>query len=322
MNKFVTNRQIALMMYCIIVGYGVIEIPKSVAEGAGTGGWFSLLIAGIIFIFITYIITFLQYVYEGKTLYEYSELLVGKFITYVFLIICILYFFMYFTMVIRIYAETIKIIILNKTPVIFICILFYIVVFYALMKGINVIARVCEVYAFMNIVGFIFVNFLMCTKGRLVNIRPLFVVGDLMTYLKAIPKTILPYLGMEMLLFIPISRTNNKDIFKYTISMIAFIGILYIYIVESTLSVVGVNTIITLKATVFTIVRGVDIESLEFFRRLDGLYIIYWSMNIVCAVCLWGHGVIVFTNRMVKNIKYNFLVSYSDFYILYSISNS
>ena len=128
MNKFVTNRQIALMMYCVIVGYGVIELPKSVAESAGTGGWFSLLIAGIIFILITYIITFLQYVYEGKTLYEYSELLVGKFITYVFLIIYILYFFIAFTMIIRVYAETIKLIILNKTPVIFICMLTYIVV--------------------------------------------------------------------------------------------------------------------------------------------------------------------------------------------------
>lgn len=308
MNKFLTNRQISLMLYCIIVGYGVIELPKSVAESAGTGGWFSLLISGIIFIFITYIITFLQYVYQGKTLYEYSELLVGKYITYVFLIISILYFFIYFTMVTRVYAETIKIIILNKTPVIFISTLLYIVVFYALIKGINVIGRVCEVYAFINIVGFLFVNFLLCTKGRLVNIRPLFVVGDLMSYLKAIPKTILPYLGMEMLLFIPISRTNNKNIFKYTMSMVAFIVILYIFVVESNLSVVGVNTVITLNATVFTIVRGVDIYSLEFLRRLDGIYVIYWSMNIVCAICLWGYGVIVFTNKIFKNIKYKLLV--------------
>ena len=163
-------------------------------------------------------------------------------------------------------------------------------------------------YAFLSIIGFIFINSLMFTKGRLVNIRPLFEVGNVMTYLKAIPKAIFPYLGMEMLLFIPISRTNNKKIFKYTISIIAFIGIIYIYIVESAISVVGVNTIITLKATVFTIVRGVDIESFEFFRRLDGLYIIYWSMNIVCAVCLLGHGTIVFTNKIVKNIKYKFLM--------------
>lgn len=308
MNKFVTNRQIALMLYCIIVGYGVIEIPKSVAEGAGTGGWFSILVAGIIFIFITYVITFLQYVYEGKTLYEYSELLVGKFMTYIFLIICILYFFTYFTMLARAYAETIKITILNKTPVLFICMLLYIVVFYALRKGINVIGRVCEVYGFFNIVGIILVNFLLCTKGRLVNIRPLFTVEDLITYFKAIPKTILPFLGMEMLLFIPISRTNNKNIFKYTTSIVAFIVILYIYVVESTFSVVGVDTIVSLKATVFTIVRGVDIRSLEFFRRLDGLYVIYWSMNIVCAICLWGYGVIVFTSKIFKNIKYNFLV--------------
>lgn len=306
MKKFLENRQIAFMMYCTIVGYGVIGIPKDAAESAGTGGWFSLLMATIIFMFFVYIITYLQYVYEKKTLYEYSELLVGKLITYIFLIICIIYFFVFFTMVVRIYAETIKLIFLNKTPVIYICILFYIVVFYALKKGINVIGRVCEIYAFLNIIGFIFTNFLLCTKGNWLNIQPVFVTEDIMTYFKGIIKLILPFLGTEIILFLPISRTSNKNIFKYTTLMIGFIGVLYVFIAESTIAVVGVDSVINLKAASFTVLRGIDIQHLDFFRRIDGIYVIFWTMNIFCEVCVWGYGTITFIKKIIKNSSYRY----------------
>jgi spore germination protein len=308
MNKFLTNRQISFMLYCAIVGHSVINLPKTVAESAGTGGWISLLILTILFIGITYIITDLQYIYEDKTLYEYSEQLVGKLITYLFIILFIIYYFITFAMIIRIQAETTRLVILTKTPVVYICILFYIVVFYALTKGINVIARVCEIYGLLNMLGFIFINSLVATKGSLVNIRPLFVMSDLITYLKAAAKLTLPFLGMEIFLFLPINRTNNRNIFKYTGLTVGFIGILYIYIAECSISVVGVETAINLEAASFAVVRGIDIQSLEFLRRLDGIYIIFWTMNVVCASCLWGYGTIVFTGKIIKNVKHSYMV--------------
>jgi spore germination protein len=308
MNKFLTNRQISVMMYSIIIGYGVINISKDVAEAAGTGSWFSLLIATIIFILITYIITYLQYVYEGKTLFEYSEKLVGKLITDLFLIIYLIYFFLFFTMLVRLYSETIGLIILNKTPVIFISIIVFIVIGYALTKGINVIARVCEIYVPINILGTIIIDFLLITKGKFVNLRPLFSTGDIMNYFQGLKATIFPFIGMEILLFIPISRTENKNIFRYTMLMVGFIGILFIYIVESTISVVGVESVIFLKATMLYVLKGVDIYSFDIIRRLDGFYIVIWTMNLVCAMSLWAYGIITIISRKVKSIKYNFSV--------------
>lgn len=228
MESTLTNRQISVMLYSVIVGYGVINIPKEVAEVSGTGSWFSLLIGTIIFIVITYIITYLQYVYEGKTICEYSEILVGKYITYLFLIIYFIYFYIFFTMIIRLYSEAINLILLNKTPEKYICILTYIVVGYALSKGINAIARVCEIYIPINILGTILITYLMASQGRLVNIRPLFSVGDIITYFKALKTTMLPFIGMEILLFMPITRKENKNIFRYTMLMVGFIGILFI----------------------------------------------------------------------------------------------
>lgn len=304
----VTNRQISVMLYSIIIGYGVINIPKDVGEAAGTGSWISLLLGTIIFMGITYMITYLQYVHEGKTLYEYSKILVGKFVTAIFLFIYCTYFFVFLSMLTRLYSEVIKLIILMKTPEIFICLLVYIVVGYALSKGINVIARLCEIYVPINILGTIFITFLLATKGKLVNIRPLFSTEDIIIYFKALKTTILPFLGMEILAFIPITRVQNKNIFKYTILTVAGIGILFTVIVEAGISVVGVESIIYLKATMLSVLKGVDIYSLDIIRRLDGIYIIIWSMNLVCAMSLWAYGVVIILNRKFKSIKYNHMV--------------
>lgn len=304
MNNFLTNRQISFIMYCIIVGYGIINLPKNAAKAADTGGWVSIVIATIIFLFITYLITYLQYIHEGKTLYEYSNELVGKFVTLIFIFICIAYSFIFLSMLIRLYCETIKITILPKTPIIYLSFLFYLVIFYALTKGLNVIARMCEIYGALSIINFIFINSILFTQGKIINIRPFFTPSDILLYLKGIPQMILPLLGMEVLFFLPINKAKNKNIFKYTVLTVAFIGILYIFVVESTTSVVGVDSIVNHNANVFSIIKGVDVHYLEFLRRLDGVYIGVWTMNAICASSLWAYGTTIFVNKLFKNTQY------------------
>lgn len=305
MNNNFSNLQISTMLYSIVVGIGIINIPKDIAEVAGTGGWFSLLIATLLFILITYIITYLQYVYEGKTIYEYSKLLVGKFLTNVFVSIYFVYFFTFLTMLTRLYSEDIRLILLNKTPDLFICILLLIVIGYALSKGISVIGRLCQIYIPINIVGTILITFLVMTKGKFVNIRPLFSSQDMVTYLKALKTTLFPFLGMEILLFIPITQSKNKNIMRYTMLTVGLIGIIYIYIVEAVIAVIGVESVIYLNASVLFALKGIDIYNLDIIRRLDGFYIIIWSMNLVCAMSLWSYGIISILTRKIKHTNYN-----------------
>lgn len=134
MDKFFKNNQLIFVIYCVTVSYGTINLPRVIAENAGTGGWISLILTTAIFLFIAYIITYLQYNHSEQTLFEYSSDLLGKPITYIIIIIYIVYFFINFTMIARIYAEILKLIFLLKTPTIAVCFLLYLVVFYTLKK--------------------------------------------------------------------------------------------------------------------------------------------------------------------------------------------
>ncbi|MBL4938639.1 endospore germination permease [Clostridium sp. YIM B02515] len=308
MKNNITSRQVSFVLYGIIVGYGIIDLPKNTAEVGGTGGWVSLFIATIIFIVITYMLTYLQYVHEDKTIYEYSLQLVGKFLTYVFTFVYIIYFFLFFTMINRISSETMTNTILIKTPVKYISILFYIVTGYAAAKGLNTIIRLCQIYGAISIGFSIIFSLILFTKGKLVNITPIFVTNDIMVYFKGIGKIFLPLIGMEILTVIPIKKNNNKKIARYTTLMVGVIGILYIFIIESVLSVTGVEPIIHIKASVFVVAKGIDVYSLEFLRRLDGIYIFIWMLNIVCSLSLWNYGTVTLTSKVFKGIRPSIII--------------
>lgn len=305
MRKFLTNRQISIILYFIIFGYNTRRLPKDIAENAGTASWLLLLMATVIFILITYIITFLQYIHEGKTIVEYSKQLIGKFITYIFLALYLIYYFIALAISVRGASETFKSNTLNKTPSFFIGLLFYIAIAYALIRGINAIARICEIYAPIIILGYIFLFFVLATQGRLVNIRPLFVVEDILICFKALPSIVTVFLGMEILLFIPISRSHNKHILKYTVLMVGFIGVLYIYMVESIISVAGTELVVRLEAPMLSVLKGVDIYNLEFIRRLDGIYNMLRLANLFCTFSIFSYGIAVIIKSVLGKIKYN-----------------
>jgi spore germination protein len=307
LNDSLTNRQIAFIIFGILIGYGVMGLPKNVAENTGTAGWFSLLVGTIITMIFTYMITYLGYVYKNKTIYEYSEILTGKTITYILMSIYIVYYFFIFSMVMRISSETIKLTILLKTPIWISCILFSVVVYYAIIKRLSVIARVCEIYGIVIFIAAIIIHVSLFTQGKIINLRPFFIAEDIPVYLKSTLYMIFPFLGVEILTIIPFTQKNNSSVFKYTTFTVIGIGVFYIMVVQSCISVIGVDEIIHYDDALYATIRTVDIPAFQFIRRLDGIFLITWIMAIFCTMTIWAYGAVVLLNKIFKKISFNLL---------------
>lgn len=308
MNTPLTNRQIAFVAYCAMAGFGIVNIPRDMVEAGGTGGWIPLAILTVVFMVNVFIISYLGYINPGKTLIEYSEKLIGKFLTSVISIIYTIYFFMFFTFITRIYAETVRMTMLPRTPTWIITFIFFLLLYYSLSKGLNVIVRVCEMYGLINIVGNIFMSIIIFTQGEIINIRPLFVKEDLMMYLSGTSKLVFAFLGVEMLFMLPMSKEKNGKILRYAPTIVGITGAMYILIGESAISVGGIELVTLYKASVFNIIRGLDVSYLEIFRRLDGIYVVVWSLNIICSLSLWGYGVQQCINRIMKTKKNKLII--------------
>lgn len=308
MEKSLTNRQIALILYTTIVGYSISDFPKIASKAAGTGAWVSIIIITIFAILLTYIITKIQLINREKNFYEFNNVLFGRIPSLIIILVFIVYFLVSGSLIVRSYSEIIKITILRETPILAISTVFFMVIYYAVFKKIRVIGSLCEIYGMLSMLGFLFINFLILIKGKVINIKPIFDISEVSTYIKGSKDLIYPFLGMEILFFINLKGKESKSLFRHILGMIVIIGCMYIYVVESAIALVGVEDLVKYNSTTLNIILGIDLESLELFRRLDGLYIMVWTLNIVCACCVWTYGTISFISDICKDKKkYNLI---------------
>lgn len=282
MNESITNRQIAFMIFAVVVGYGIINLPNDAAAVAGTGAWIPIAINTIVVAIYTYFISYVGLNNENQTIFEYGQKLMGKILGKIITIIYMLYFLIILIYLIRAYSEIVTSLFLQRTPVWAISMFLLLVIGYGITKNLKTIARITEIYVFLIIMGFIFIQIIVATQGRIVNIKPILGTEDIITYVKNSSQIFLPFLGLEIMMFIPLNKKTNKNITKYSILSLFFIGLLYIFVIESTISVVGVEDIIYYDASVFKVLKGMDLPYLEVLQRPDGFYVIFWTMNLFC----------------------------------------
>lgn len=300
MNEPVTNRQIAFMVFAAIVCYGFVNLPNDVADAAGTGGWISIIFTTAIVSLFTYFISYIGYNNENQTLFEYSQKLLGKTMGRIIIIIYIIYYILVFSMLIRAYSEELTMTFFQKTPVWVLSLILMLVTAYALTKNLGTIGRIAEIYSLIAFIGFIIIHIIMITQGNYLNIRPILGSENIINYVKASYKILVPFLGSEILMFIPISKKDNKGLAKYSVLTIVLIGLLYILIAESTIAVVGIEDVVYFDESVFKVLKGIDIPYLEIFRRPDGAYVFFWTLNMSCALYIWSYGVVSLTGKLFK----------------------
>ncbi|MBZ9686750.1 spore germination protein [Clostridium estertheticum] len=307
MNEHLTNRQIAFMVFGGIIGYGIMSLPKDIAEVSGTGGWIPLLITTVIVVIAGYMFTYLGYVHKEKTIYDYSVLLTGKFIGNILILIYIIYFFSLFTMVSRASSEVINLSVLIKTPTSVLALIILLISYYAITKKLKGIGRICELYGMIIIFLALIIHTLISTQGNLNNLRPFVPPVGIVAYLKAIPTSIFALLvGVEAIALIPFNKNiNDKKVFKYVTFMIIFIGLFYIFIVESCISVLGVDSIIYYNDALLATIRRINIEFLEFLSRLDGFFIAAWIMAIFNSILINAYATVFLLSKWFKKISFN-----------------
>ncbi len=90
--------------------------------------------------------------------------------------------------------------------------------------------------------------------------------------------------------------------------MIIFIGILYVLAVESCISVMGVESIIHYEDALFATVRRIEIDFLQFLKRLDSIFILAWILAIYSTINLALYMAIFLLSNLFANINRNIIV--------------
>lgn len=296
LTNSITNRQMVFILLLSLVSLGMIDISRAMAVTAGTGAWFTLLIATVFFSLSGVIVIALNSRFPGKMLFDYSGEIAGKFVSYVLAIYYILYFLFILVTTIPQLAKLVQYDFLPRTPRWATMLILIPVLGFTAYKGITNVARIAEYMGLIFIITGITVQTLMATQSRLNNILPLFDTSKIGNYLGALKDTIVPFLGIEVLLVIPMTKENGgKKALRTAFFAVLGVGLLYIYTVEGCFMRLGIHDIAHYNDSLIVAIRSTEVPFFDFLQRLDILYLTVGFMGLFV-------GLSVFYTAMVEYI--------------------
>ena len=305
-NK-ITNRQLFFIITMTLITITLSSIPKVIVSEAEEGGWFTVIIASIIFAFFSLIIISLNKMFVGKVLFEYSQELVGNSITYIISIFYIFYFAAILIYMNISLSNVLKTNFLFETPHWAIFFASLIVCGYGAYKGITNVARLLEIYGIIFIISVILIHTFMLLQGEMDYIRPLFITSETPKYFSALKGAIFPFLGIEVLTVIPLSN-ENKKVRRLGFLTIIFVGIIYAYAIETSVMMIGINEIIHYQDATLTSIRLIQLPKIEFLKRLDAVYLTVGLMGIHAAIIVIYMVIVEFLTKIFLKLKRLFIV--------------
>lgn len=284
MKGVVTNRQIFFIIFLILTGYSLTSIPKDAIKAAGTGAWVTISLLTMLFAIAVFFIASLNKKFPGKTIFEYSSLLLGKPIGFVISFIYSSNFLFVLVLICRGIAEFIKGSYLPLTPIWAILILIISVCLYISYKGITNLARLCEIYGAIFILTSLTIHFAQFFLGDIKYIQPFFEVSQIRKYIFGIKDLMPSFLGIEVLVVIPFGKVNNKKGILYSIMGVVYVGLFYIIAVEGSTMIAGINDILNYNNSLIEALRETRLPRVFLIERVDIIFDTVGIMSILAGL--------------------------------------
>lgn len=272
----------------IIVGvyeFEVFTYAKGTVQIAQRDAWISVLLGGLIIIFVAYLWILLAARFPGKNILQYNKKVWGKPVSFIIALGYLLFWFFYLTIILENVSMTNKVLFLPTTPLIITIILLALGAVWLIFYGFASVTRFFHLMLPFMVIPFLFLSILVTSNINLGNLLPVLGNGFL-----PILKGAIYYLGvnqgLEVVLFISPFIINPKDLLKPAlialIAMVVFdvimvtsiIGILGVEVIKES-SLPGVDAIRTIQ------LPGFPVERFELFLTMP------WVVGSFTTICLY-----------------------------------
>ena len=152
----INTNQYLWILFIIIPSFTVLQVPGLLIFQAGRDAWLSVATAWFLDILIAVLYAYMGIRFPGENCVQYSSSILGKIFGKLVGLLFISFFLIVSVSLMRALAININNVLLPKTPLEIILLGAYIIIAYIVRKGIEVIARICEVLGplfLLSIVG-------------------------------------------------------------------------------------------------------------------------------------------------------------------------
>ena len=281
----------SFQLFCLIALFifGSTSLLQSITA-AGRDSWISHIIAIFAGVFVGLIITTLAVRFPNQTIIQYTQELFGSIAGKIIGIMYLWYFLHLGALVLRNYGEFFTNMVLPETPMWFINLTFALVVAYMAAKGIEVIARVGELFLPALAILSIITSVLISMSGDIVvasNLKPVLEHGLTKVIQGAVPIASFPF--MEIILFsmfFPFTNIITKSK-NATLAGILFSGLFLTIILVQNIAVFG-DYLATLTFPRYYVVRIISVGG--FVERIEPIILAIWLMGglIKIGICFYA----------------------------------
>ncbi|RKD30919.1 GerAB/ArcD/ProY family transporter [Thermohalobacter berrensis] len=305
-NDKISNSQIVFILITTIVGVGILSLPSALVERVGSDGWISIIIGSILVSILVAIATILTSYYPGKTVIEFGREIVSTPVSDIISFLFIVYFVVISAFTVRIFAEVVKMFLLDKTPTEVIIMTMLFTVAYIVRGGIEGIGRMAEIILPVVILPLLLLFIAIIPDLDFTNLLPVFRTS-FTDIVKTIPLTFFSFMGYELILFFMAYVDKPKNSTAKNIAAIVIVTLIYLIFFTVTLARFGQNEVRDLLWPSLSLVRSVDLPGF-FIENVEAVVMGLWVLNVFASLSPVYYGAVLTLTKLLRANEHKYFV--------------
>lgn len=281
-NDKISGYQVMVFIFNSILGAGLISLPAMASESARNDGWILVLLVGLINMLLTVFICFAGSKCREKGLFGTLSGTFGKIPSAILLLPFIVYMLVHAGMECRIFSESVKIFLLQRTPIEFIVIPMVIMAVILTRAGIEPICRFFEIIFPLTAVLILLCMLVASRDMDWTNLRPFFSTPPL-DFLKGFIGTTFAYEGFQLLLIIYPFIKKPKGTVKYSIIGLACIIFVNVVGTLQCLAKFGPEETTRMLYPIIDLIKVSEIPG-AFIERTEAILLSIWLVNAFSTI--------------------------------------
>ena len=282
--------QAFLLNITLILPTFIIGIPSIAINIAKQDAWISMILSTLVGLLIVLIVVNLNLRFPGKTLFEYSEVILGKVLGKLVSFLYFVWFLHVNVIIIREFSSFMVITVMPDTPMIIFYIVTVAVAAYLVYSGLEVLSRFCQLFVPL-LLTLILLTFILSIKDmKLTRLLPVMDTGLVPILGAAAVST--SWIG-EIVLFSMFIPYLNKQKKAKQIGILAmlFTGIFGIISILISLAAFGPNLAGYWLYPVFNAVRMISFAN--FLERLESILITGWVLGGFAKISIFYYATVL-----------------------------
>lgn len=282
-NVKLSNLEAIGLVLIIIINHLILNFSKSIISNTGSASALNILFIGIILLLFVQFLIFLFKHFSGQDILDISEYLGGKALKILTGILFISYYIVFTSILLRSFSENLKIIYLNKLPIIIIVLFFIFSITFANKLGIKTISKVNLLILPVILFCIIFVFIANIKNYDFHGLFPLLGSGVKQTFIIGL-SNMFAFSSISILYFLPPMVRDDKSFKKITRISTILSVILFFFGIVCFLSLFPF--IRNSKEIMALYLATRYIEFGRFFQRLDAIFLLVWTVAVISYLCV------------------------------------